>query len=319
MQLALRHFLDGLSVKRSGKDSDLRPLLEVEVAKEVAARTANGEEEVETPIEVEIARLKALGFGKKQRAGGGRGRCGSARQPRTEQAAARPKRTRQSDSSGSGSSDESESASEDDSTDGIIDIDDLLQKDEDVYVVEKLLAWRQSSVGGREFLVKWKGYSSKETTWEPEGNILEKSMVKAILKKPEFGKRAQPKQTAAQRANPSVDDAEAGVRPEPSRARSSRSSAHVAAEAARRANQRDAESEESEVSEREDEPQQAPASPPAKRKAAKAPAGKRKPAAKAPKPASKAKGKGQASVRPAQKGKANKRKQPDSSDDSSDD
>ena len=42
VQLALRWSLDGLVVKRSGKDEVLRPLLEVEVAKEVEARAAAG-------------------------------------------------------------------------------------------------------------------------------------------------------------------------------------------------------------------------------------------------------------------------------------
>ena len=41
-QLALRHFLDKLSVKRSGKAAELKPLLEAAVAAEVAARAAAG-------------------------------------------------------------------------------------------------------------------------------------------------------------------------------------------------------------------------------------------------------------------------------------
>eukprot|EP00966_Prymnesium_polylepis_P160207 3703969-Prymnesium_polylepis.1 len=63
VQLALRWSLDGLVVKRSGRDDVLRPLLEAEVAKEVAARAAGGE--VAPTAEAEVARLKALGFGRK--------------------------------------------------------------------------------------------------------------------------------------------------------------------------------------------------------------------------------------------------------------
>ena len=60
--------LGGESVRRSGKDSELRPLLEEQVAKEVQARVQGGAEE---PTEAEeVARLKALGFGRKQRTGG---------------------------------------------------------------------------------------------------------------------------------------------------------------------------------------------------------------------------------------------------------
>ena len=84
--------------------------------------------------------------------------------------------------------------------------------------------------GGREFLVKWKGYSTKESTWEPEINILEKGMIKKVLKQPAFGQAAQRETEPAER------EAE---RPKPTRARSSRASAQAASEAARRANIRD--------------------------------------------------------------------------------
>ena len=132
---------------------------------------------------MEIARLKALGFGRQARAGGGGGRPRQPRQPRQPPAegdAARPRKRQAtatatatatagsgSDASASSGSesdeDESESESEDEGDDGI-DVDELLQKDEDVYEVEKLTEWREVVGGGREFLVKWKGYSSKETT-----------------------------------------------------------------------------------------------------------------------------------------------------------
>lgn len=43
--------------------------------------------------------------------------------------------------------------------------------DEDVYTVESLIGMRREVGGKREFLVKWKGYSRGEATWEPEKNI----------------------------------------------------------------------------------------------------------------------------------------------------
>lgn len=100
--------------------------------------------------------------------------------------------------------------------------------------------------GGREFLVKWKGYSNKETTWEPEANILEQSMIKAVLKKPAFGQTNRPKQAARRVVEPESPGDTAA--PEPTRMRSSRAGAQAAAEAARAANRRDAESDLSEES-----------------------------------------------------------------------
>ena len=155
---------------------------------------------MEPTVEVETARLKALGFGKKAREGGGQ-RPRAPRQPRTarQPGARRPSASDADEGSDESGSDESSSdgsgsdGSSSDEDEYEIDIDELLQKDEDVYEVEKLLEWRQVEGGGREFLVKWKGYSSKETTWEVEANILEKGMIRAVLKKPAFGQKPKPK------------------------------------------------------------------------------------------------------------------------------
>ena len=183
-----------------------------------------------------------------------RAACRANREAATLRASVRAVSTRrkptddgaESDGSDDESSDEDSDSEEEDEEDGI-DIDELLQKDEDVFKVEKLLEWRSAEGGGREFLVKWKGFSAKETTWEPEANVLEKGMIKAVLKKPEFGKRAAPQK----KAKP-VESAQAPPPPpppEPTRARSSRAGAQAASEAARRANQLDAASDDEEASE----------------------------------------------------------------------
>ena len=290
VQLALRHFLDGVSVRRSGKDADLRPLLEAEVSKEVARRVEGGEQE---PTEAaEVSRLKALGFGKKQRA---TGQPRTARDGTTHKQRAKPPADDEAggDSSDEGSgegSDESESESDESDDDGV-DIDELLQKDEDVYKVEKLLEWRWRAGGEREFLVKWEGYSNKETTWEPEENILEPGMIKKVLKRKAApgGHKAPPKRHVSTPAAPPPQ--EAPPAPEPTRARSARASASAASAAARAANRRDAEgSESSEVSEEESEAeapkaaQGRPVKRPAPKPAAKPTAKRQKPKGKAPIP-----------------------------------
>ncbi|OWF48001.1 uncharacterized protein LOC110453670 [Mizuhopecten yessoensis] len=46
--------------------------------------------------------------------------------------------------------------------------------------------------GKMQYLVKWKGYSSKECTWEPEENILDPLLIKEYIERPysrRFGKR----------------------------------------------------------------------------------------------------------------------------------
>ena len=281
VQLALRWSLDGLVVKRSGKDEVLRPLLEAEVAKEVAARAAAGVE-AEPTAEAETARLKALGFGKKARGGGG---PRQVRAPRRE----RPAAAEESGSGSSEGSDESESESDDDG----VDIDELLQKDEDVYKVEKLLEWRWREGGGREFLVKWEGFSNEETTWEPEENILETGMIKKVIKKRAAPGGAKPPKKAPR--PPPAPAPPAPAPPEPTRARSSRAGARAASEAARRAAEREeaaseASDEESESGEAAAPPRAVPTASGKKQKAA-APAGQakrakpvaKKPAAKRPK------------------------------------
>ena len=47
------------------------------------------------------------------------------------------------------------------------------------YEVEAIISHRKSGKG-RAFLVKWKGYSSSENTWEPERNL---SNAKELLKR----------------------------------------------------------------------------------------------------------------------------------------
>lgn len=39
------------------------------------------------------------------------------------------------------------------------------------YEVERLMDARKAKHGKREFLVKWKGYSTRFNTWEPEENL----------------------------------------------------------------------------------------------------------------------------------------------------
>lgn len=57
-------------------------------------------------------------------------------------------------------------------------VDVLRSFGDDVYEVEKIIQRRQNSSGGWEYLIKWKGYSAEENSWEPgsfiSGNTLQK-------------------------------------------------------------------------------------------------------------------------------------------------
>lgn len=51
------------------------------------------------------------------------------------------------------------------------------------YEVEKLVDIYFKKNGDREFLVRWKGYSPKDDTWEPEKHLNCKELIQAFLKK----------------------------------------------------------------------------------------------------------------------------------------
>ena len=59
------------------------------------------------------------------------------------------------------------------------------KKKEEEYEVEKLLDVKEDKKKGKVFLVKWKGYSAEENTWEPVANIVDtcKDMMDALEKK----------------------------------------------------------------------------------------------------------------------------------------
>ena len=54
----------------------------------------------------------------------------------------------------------------------------------DVYEVEKVLDVRATHDGGREFLIKWKGWGARWNNWEPEVNILDRRMLRKFNRPP---------------------------------------------------------------------------------------------------------------------------------------
>ncbi|RDD37946.1 Chromobox protein-like protein 7 [Trichoplax sp. H2] len=56
------------------------------------------------------------------------------------------------------------------------------QLEDDVYEAEQILK-RRTRKGIIEYLVKWKGWSPKHNTWEPEWNILDKRLLESFERK----------------------------------------------------------------------------------------------------------------------------------------
>ena len=63
----------------------------------------------------------------------------------------------------------------------------------DAYTVEKLVVSRVRK-GTRQFLIKWAGYGSEESTWEDESRILDRSLVAAFERRQAGKQNEHPKQ-----------------------------------------------------------------------------------------------------------------------------
>lgn len=80
-----------------------------------------------------------------------------------------------------------------------LDYDDEYDEDED-YEVERILDVQIHRNNKREFLIRWKGYSSNVDSWEPEENLNCKELIDKYMEKVDRAKMLSTKELRAVRA-----------------------------------------------------------------------------------------------------------------------
>ena len=71
-------------------------------------------------------------------------------------------------------------------------LEEMAQKEEEVYIMEKILDKRISSKDGKlEYLIAWENFGPEDNTWEPQSNIFCPVMLKNFEEKRAAEKRSK--------------------------------------------------------------------------------------------------------------------------------
>jgi Chromo (CHRromatin Organisation MOdifier) domain len=90
------------------------------------------------------------------------------------------------------------SETSEDATDFEGEGDEEVDGDEE-YEVDRIVEVRTKKDGTREFLVKWKRWSSKYDTWEPEANLSCPDLIEKFMEKVENAKNSTTKELRTER------------------------------------------------------------------------------------------------------------------------